>query len=93
MQAPDSMKKIAQRFIQDIDLIATTSEDMIIFGTKGLTTDERESAHLYLDKLLNGSQSNTELQTAWWSLPSDIAFDNGDELRQFLSHLRDSLRQ
>ena len=89
---PQSMRTISSRLIQDIDVIAGTPEGIVRFCVRDLSEAERSSARIFIESLLDGTHSISQIQKVWWTLPSDLVFDNGDELVAFLSLLRDGLR-
>jgi hypothetical protein len=91
MRAPEALRKLSRRFVQDVELIGKTPEEVVDFALQALNQDERRIVEGFLDGLLNGGYSAKELQALWWSLPSDIVFQNDGQLISFLSLIRERL--
>ena len=78
MQIPSEFNKLCERFFQDIDLVASTREEIAGF------------LEPFLDDII-AHCSAEELLRIWNASPADFDMDNGEGLRAFLMVVRAKL--
>ena len=87
---PDSFRNVCRQLGQDLDL-ALALPGATIFGLALSGTKAEQIPELvgFIGGLLSGNLTDDELQSFWFSTPASVHFENGAQLRQFLSELRD----
>lgn len=91
METPDAFKALTRNFIQDIDLIGKTPEEIIDFAVQSLSKQEREIVKVFLDDVLGGQYDPRRLNDMWWASQADIVFANPDHSVEFLKLIRKRL--
>lgn len=90
MQASPEFLTFARWYIQDIDRIAPTLEEMYDFGLKEFHGEERGRLRHFIDRALREADDAT-LQRLWTETDADIYFPTAQDLRAFLAGARDRL--
>lgn len=91
MQASPEFHKFGRWFIQDIDRIAPTLEEMYDFVLKQFVGEERARLREFIDRALQDDVPDDELMRLWDSIDSDIYFPTVQDLRGLLRGARDRL--
>jgi hypothetical protein len=91
--APEEFKKVCRNLVQDLDLVVSTSEELMQVALLGIEPQERAPIKAFLDELLSGRYSDDQLKEIWWSMPSDIVFHEGKDVATFLTTLRDEVQK
>jgi hypothetical protein len=91
--APEEFKKVCRNLVQDLDLVVSTSEELMQVALLGIEPQERAPIKAFLDELLSGRYSDDQLKEIWWSMPSDIVFHEGKDVATFLTTLRDEVQR
>lgn len=90
MQASPEFLIFARWYIQDIDRIAPTLEEMYDFGLKDFHGEERVRLRQFIDRALREA-SDAMLERLWTRTEADIYFPTAQDLRTFLAGARDRL--
>lgn len=88
MKTPKVFEIVCGRFIQDVELIVSSEDDLVSFVTEALERKERSDLKLYLDELLSGKYSDDELLSIWHSTSASIYFKDAADLRLILNKMR-----
>ena len=91
MKTPRVFDVVCGRFIQDVELIVLSEDDLISFATETLGKNERSDLKLYLDELLSGKYSDEKLLSIWHSTPASIYFKKAADLRLILNKMREKI--
>lgn len=92
MEANNEFNQFAGQFFAGIlDEVETKDEliDMALAPFK--TTLDRLKLRAYLVEITDPRIPSEDLRKLWWSSPADTVFHDGEELREFLSLVRDRL--
>lgn len=92
MQASPEFLIFARWYIQDIDRIAPTLEEMYDFGLRGFQGEERVRLRDFIDRVVREA-SDATLERLWRETDADIYFFTAQDLRVFLAGARDRLLQ
>jgi len=92
MQIPQEFMMVCRNFIQDLDVIGTTPEEVIRFAIQGLSTEERRVVRRFLDESLQEGRGEAELQGLWSKSGAQVYFRKVGQLRQFLTNMRGMLK-
>lgn len=84
-------QKFGRWFIQDIDWIAPTLDEMYDFVLKHFKGEERVRLRDFIDRALQDGVSDDVLERLWESVDSDIYFPTAKDLRAMLTGARDRL--
>ena len=90
MQASPEFLTFARWYIQDIDRIAPTLEEMYDFGLRNFHGEERVRLRQFLDRALREADDAT-LERLWTKTDADIYFFTAQDLRAFLAGARDRI--
>lgn len=93
MNASPEFHKFGRWFLQDIDRIAPTQEQLYDFVLKPFKGEERVRLRSFIDRALDRSVSDGELIQLWQSTDADIYFHTADGLRTMLRGARDRLQR
>jgi hypothetical protein len=88
---PEEFKKVCHNLGQDLDLVASTAEQLVQVAMLGIEPQERPVIGKFLDELLSGDFTDEQLKEIWWSMPADIVFHEGKAVVSFLMMLRDKV--
>ncbi len=91
VQPSPEFKKFGQWFLQDIDRIAPTLEEMYEFVLEPFKGEERVRLREFIDRALQEGVSDEELERLWNSVDADIYFHTAKGLRTMLEGARDRL--
>jgi hypothetical protein len=91
--APEEFKKVCRNLVQDLDLVASTPQELMLVAMLGVEPQERPAIKAFIDELLSGCYSDDQLKDIWWSMPSDIVFHEGKGVVTFLRMLRDEVEK
>lgn len=91
--APEEFRKVCRNLVQDLDLVASTPQELMQVAMLGVEPQERPAIKAFLDELLSGQYSDDQLKEIWWSMPSDIVFHEGRGVVTFLEMLRDEIEK
>jgi len=91
MPVPREFAQLLSRFHQDIGLQASNEEEVISFMLRGLDNAQKRTVRGFLDGLLARNPTGAELQRVWRDGDADWSLRDDDELRQFLTMIRDRL--
>lgn len=91
--APEEFRKVCRNLVQDLDLVASTPQELMQVAMLGVEPQERPAIKAFLDELLSGRYSDDQLKEIWWSMPSDIVFHEGRGVVTFLKMLRDEIEK
>jgi hypothetical protein len=92
MQVPAEFRHLAQCFLQDMHLDASTEAEWITAALRRLDKPQQLVVKQFLTKLLRTNPDGKVLQAIWngtdpnWGLPDD------EELRGFLAMIRDAIQ-
>jgi hypothetical protein len=89
--APEEFRKVCRNLVQDLDLVASTPQELMQVAMLGIEPQERPAIKAFIDELLSGRYSDDQLKEIWWSMPSDIVFHEGKGVVTFLRMLRDEV--
>jgi hypothetical protein len=90
MTVPEAFAEMTLRFHQDIELHASTEEEVVAFMVAGLDAEQKATVRAFLDELLARNPTGPELQQVWREGDSDWFFPD-EGLRRFLGMIRDRL--
>jgi hypothetical protein len=88
---PEEFKKVCRNLTQGLDLVVSTSDELMQLALLGIEPHERPAIKVFIDELLSGRYSDDELKSIWWTMPSDIVFHDGRGVVAFLTMLRNEL--
>lgn len=91
MQASPEFHKFGRRFIQDINWIAPTDEEMYDFVLSDIVVEERERLREFIGRALQDDVPDDGLMRLWDSVDADIYFFTVQNLRGMLRGARDRL--
>jgi hypothetical protein len=91
MLVPPAFNKLCSYFHQDIGDDKALPEEWIDFAKCHLDENEKLIAIRFLDELLHGGHDGAELQRVWFASGADIYFPEVNDLRGFLSLMRERL--
>ncbi|MEA1832155.1 hypothetical protein U8607_08665 [Methylobacterium durans] len=81
MNSTPELDKFSLYFFQDIDIFATTEEEMYDFVLKHFDSHERERLRVFLTAATENSVSDAELGQLWHNSESDLDFGGGAGVR------------
>ncbi|MER2267015.1 hypothetical protein [Methylobacterium oxalidis] len=90
MSSPE-FEKFTRHFIQDLDIVAKSEEDMYAFVLGFIQGEERVRLRAFLDAVTQDSVSDMELQELWWASEAEVTFGESAHLRAMLKEARDRL--
>ena len=90
MQASPEFLTFARWYIQDIDRIAPTLDEMYDFGLRDFHGEERVRLRQFIDRALREA-SDASLERLWKETDADIYFFTAQGLRAFLAGARDRI--
>ncbi|MFK5600288.1 hypothetical protein ACFZ8E_25305 [Methylobacterium sp. HMF5984] len=90
MRAAPEFLTFARWYIQDIDRIAPTLEEMYDFGLRRFRGEERVRLRQFIDRAVREA-SDATLERLWNETDADIYFPTVQDLRAFLAGARDRL--
>lgn len=79
------------QFIQDIELMGNSLEELLHNVLSPFRGEERTRLRAFLDEATKDNVSDEDLQKLWNSTPSDVYFRDTSELRAMLKTARDRL--
>jgi hypothetical protein len=91
MQPSPEFHEFGRWFIQDIDWIAPTLDEMYDFVLGPFEGAERVRLREFIDGALHESVTDDELQRLWDAVDADIYFPTVEDLRAMLKGARDRL--
>lgn len=91
MKTSPELENFALWFLQDMDILVSTEEEMFAFVLKPLKGEERVRLGAFLDEVTQDSVSDTALQSLRWAAKADIVFRTGSDLRAMLRKAHDRL--
>lgn len=91
MQPSPEFQKFGHWFIQDIDRIAPTLEEMYEFVLDPFKGEERVRLREFIDRALHQGVSDDDLQRLWDSVDADVYFPTVQDLRAMLKGARGRL--
>lgn len=91
MPVPREFAELLSRFHQDIGLQASNEEEIISFMLRGLDNAQKQTVRGFLDGLLARNPTGAELQRVWRDGDPEWSLRDDDELRQFLTMIRDRI--
>lgn len=92
MFVSDEFRKMAERFIQDIDIVADSKAALAKFVLGDLTPAELTRLRAYLSEIVTNRYSDEQLINLWNTTPTEIEFFHGNELRNVLTFIRDQIK-
>ncbi|MCJ2078717.1 hypothetical protein MKK68_24245 [Methylobacterium sp. E-016] len=90
MQAAPEFLIFARWYIQDIDRIAPTLEELYDFGLRRFRGEERVRLRQFIDRAVREA-SDATLERLWNETDADIYFPTVQDLRAFLAGAGDRL--
>jgi hypothetical protein len=91
MTKPFAFQKLCRQFSQDIVLIASSREELLLIITQALTRQERVQLKKELDNLLGGEYSDEQLLAVWNASPAEVYFKSVHDLKSILALVRDNI--
>lgn len=88
ISAPEEFKKVCRNLGQDLDLVASSVEELMQVALLGIEPREHPAIRSFIDELLSGRYSDEQLKDIWWSMPADTVFYEGKAVVAFLTMLR-----
>ena len=92
MQIPQEFRHLAHCFHQDSDLMASTAEQWVAYALGLINQDQKIVVKKFLTELLRGRPDGKVLQDVWESTGPDWGFGDDEELRLFLTMIRDAIQ-
>lgn len=91
MQPSKEFRQFGRMFIQDIDLLGDSIEEVIDRIIKNYDEERRGKLGKFIDKIFELNLTHHELQRLWSATDSDIYFKTAEGFKTFLKMTRDRL--
>ena len=91
MEPSPEFEEFGGRFIQDLDLVASNDGEIYDFVLKPFRGEGRVRLRQFIDRALQETVSDKDLQRLWESVDADINFPTANDLRAMLKGARDRL--
>ncbi len=91
MHIPDEFLYLVRCFHQDIDREASNEQELVTVLLEFLDADQGAAVRSFLAGLLSRNPSGAELQQMWRDCDPDWSIRRDEDLRHFLTTIRDRL--
>lgn len=91
MQPSKEFRQFGRMFIQDIDLLGDSIEEVTDRIIKNYDEERRGKLGKFIDKIFELNLTHHELQRLWSATDSDIYFKTAEGFKNFLKMTRDRL--
>lgn len=91
MEFPPAFKKACRNLGQDMDLFASSLDDLVLHSLNYIDAADAAEIKPVLDDLLSGRYDHEQLKALWWDTPSTVVFHDGRNVVQFLTRMREFL--
>lgn len=91
MNSSTEFKKLARRFIQDLELVCKTDDEALDFVLEDLDMPERKQLAGFINQITSRKVSDFEIKKIWDSTEADITFTHAEDLRNMLNRVKNHL--